>query len=104
MNGSSHLESVTLMLDVLLIALSFWMAVIAARLRLGGAIGKTVGYVVSGSIVLGFAHFIETFATRYGIANEHNEILHRLIVLAGILLLTLGVRALASAMAARKNT
>ncbi len=102
MNGHNHLESVTLVLDVLLIALSFWMAVMAAKLRLGGAIGKTVGYVVSGSIVLGFAHFVETFATRYGIENSHNEILHRCIVLVGILLLSLGVRSLAHTMSARK--
>jgi hypothetical protein len=103
MNDHASLESVTMVLDVVLIAVSFWMAVMAARLRLGGAIGKTVGYVVSGSIVLGFAHFIETFATRLGVANDHNEILHRIIVLIGVWLLALGVRSLSQTMVAKKN-
>jgi membrane protease subunit (stomatin/prohibitin family) len=94
MNSHNQLESITILLDVILIGISFWMALMAAKLNVGGAIGKTVGFVVGGAIVLGLAHLVETFATRFGVSGEINEILHRLIILMGMMLLSLGIKSL----------
>ena len=81
-------EIITFVLDVVLIGASIW-TVIAIR-GLGGEIGKSLGTVTAGAVVLGLAHVIETLSFLLGMATETNEIVHRLIVLTGFTLLVVG--------------
>ena len=99
-----NLEPFILALDGILILTSIWMAVLAGRLSLGGALGKTVGLVVWGAIVLGLAHAAETtFDLVFGMPTPLNELTHRLIILAGFLLLSLGLGSLASSIRSAKS-
>lgn len=83
------METITYVLDVILIGGSIW-TVIAIR-GLGGEIGKSLGTVTAGTVVLGLAHIIETLTFALGIlSTEANEIAHRLIVLTGFALLVVG--------------
>jgi len=83
------LENVNLGLDIILIGASIWM-VLAIR-RLGGEIGKSLGIITAGGVVLGLAHIIETLT--FAILHWENPVIefsHRLIVLTGFSLLVLG--------------
>lgn len=83
-----------LILDFVLVAASIWM-VVEAR-GLGGIIGTSMGRIVMGAIVLGFAHLIATFGTgTLHIDGPLNNFIHRLIVLGGFVLLVSGFRKMA---------
>ena len=79
-------------MDFILLAIAFWM-VFAAR-GLGGVMGKSMGLVTVGAVILGFAHLSETVLFEYGhVPAEPGEIIHRVIILAGFVFLTLGLGA-----------
>ncbi len=87
-------QVITFILDIVLIGGSIW-TVIAIR-GLGGEIGKSLGTVTAGAVVLGLAHIIETLTFELGIlTTEANEIVHRLIVLSGFALLVIGFNRIA---------
>lgn len=98
----NSLELLSLAMDVTLVAVSIWMASNAAKLKLGGAMGETVSSVVWGAIVLGLAHIVETGLTKMGVEGDLNEVIHRVIILLGFILLARGIRALVGAFAQRK--
>jgi len=84
-----QLETVNLGLDIVLIGASVWM-VLAIR-RLGGEIGKSLGTITAGGVVLGLAHIIETLT--FEILHWEPAVIefsHRLIVLTGFALLVWG--------------
>ena len=83
------LELISFTLDILLIA----AAILAyfARPRIGGQLARGLRVLLVGVIILGMAHFIETgLFTWFNIAREVNEILHRLIVVAGFVFVIWG--------------
>ncbi|HEX2618998.1 MAG TPA: hypothetical protein VHL11_02595 [Phototrophicaceae bacterium] len=85
------LSLVNLILDFVLVAASIWM-VVEAR-GIGGIIGTSMNRIVIGAIILGFAHLIATFGTgTLKIDPTTNNFIHRLIVLAGFVLLVAGFR------------
>ncbi len=87
-----ELESVNITMDFVLLLLAFWM-VWAAR-GLGGVIGRSMGYVKTGAVVLGLAHLSETlFFEVLHIEVALGEFVHRVIILVGFILLTLGLSA-----------
>src|SRR5262245_58608712 len=82
-------------LDVVLIAASIWM-LFAAR-GIGGLVGRSLNLIIAGAIVLGFAHLIATWLPSLvtldqdkTVAATLNNLIHRLIVLVGFVLVTLG--------------
>ncbi len=98
------LELVNGIFDVVLVLTSLWMAYIARKMKVGGAVGATVTLVATGAIVLGFAHLLETvIMTVFAIQNELNELIHRCIILVGFLLLTIGLSSLAKSFGSFKK-
>ena len=83
-----------LIMDFVLVAASVWM-VMEAR-GIGGIVGTSMTRIVIGAIILGVAHLIATFAPSVlGIDPALNNFIHRLIVLAGFVLLVAGFRKIA---------
>jgi hypothetical protein len=85
LDGRIHMDAlqiVSLILDLLLVA----AAVIAylARPRIGGALAKGLRILLVGVMILGLAHFIETILfALLQMGQEANEVIHRLLVVAG---------------------
>ncbi len=105
MEHTAHLEPFNLVMDFVLIGLSIWMAIVARKMSMGGAVGKTVSLVVLGAIVLGIAHLVETvLALVFDIPTALNESIHRCIILVGFALLTIGMRSLSQTMQNLKPT
>jgi hypothetical protein len=86
-----EVETVNLMLDFVLIAAAVWMVFVIRNI--GGITGRAFQLVAWGGIILGFAHILETITfevLRLDVGTV--ELLHRTIVLAGIVLIVLGFR------------
>lgn len=78
-----------IILDFILIAASVWM-VFAVR-GLGGLVGRSLTMIVLGAVVLGIAHLVATLTGRYlPWDSTFNGFVHRLVVLVGFVLVTLG--------------
>jgi hypothetical protein len=85
---------INFILDLVLVAASIWM-VVEAR-GLGGIVGTSMNLIVAGAIVLGFAHLIATLGTGLlHIEGPTNNLIHRIIVLIGFILLVAGFRKMA---------
>lgn len=83
------LDIISLSLDVLLVV----AAVVSylARPRIGGQLAKGLRVLMAGVLVLGFAHLAETIL--FALTNldlELNEVVHRLLIGAGFILVVLG--------------
>jgi hypothetical protein len=84
-------QTINLILDFVLVAASIWMVFMARGI--GGIVGKGLGLIVVGAIVLGLAHLLATFGSNVLlIPGPTNNLIHRVIVLAGFILLGLGFR------------
>lgn len=104
MDSASNFELFNTVMDIVLLLVSFWMAFTARKMNMGGAVGKTISLVVYGAVVLGLAHLAETLvSTIFDIPNEVNEMIHRVIVLIGFVLLTVGLRSLGQSFGRLKN-
>ena len=80
-------------IDVVLIGVGVWMAYTSRELRVTGAMGSTIRQFSLGAIILGIAHFVETVLGQvFEVSFEINELIHRLIILCGFLVLTNGMR------------
>jgi hypothetical protein len=92
-------------LDFILICAGLWMAFTARRLQMRGVVGSTITQVAAGSIVLGFAHLIETLMFHLmDLPAEVNELVHRVIILAGFIFITNGLRQFAASLQALRQT
>jgi hypothetical protein len=88
-----ELSGINLVLDFVLVAAAVWMVLVVRGI--GGIVGRSLNLIVAGALVLGVAHLIATFAgpDRLGIFDgPTNNFIHRLIVLAGFVLLVFGFR------------
>jgi hypothetical protein len=82
-------------LDIVLIVAAAWMLYVVRQSSLGGTMGRTLTYMTIGTMLLGFAHILETVMLEsLGASLELTELIHRLVVLAGFVLLTIGIRPL----------
>lgn len=80
-----------LVLDFILVATSIWM--VAAVSGLGGIVGRTLNLITIGAVVLGLAHLLATLMHRFAPMESSLEgLIHRLVVLAGFVLLVVGFR------------
>lgn len=85
-----------LFLDFVLIASSIWM--IGAVKSFGGILGKAFDIITWGAVILGLAHIIETITFEVlKWDTDLVEFVHRLIVLAGFILVTIGFKKLSKA-------
>lgn len=92
-------------LDLILIGAGLWMAFTARRLQMRGVVGATIAQVSTGSIILGFAHLIETLMFELmDLPTEVNELIHRIIILIGFIFITNGLRQFAASLQALKQT
>ncbi len=90
---ANTISTINLILDFVLVAVSIWM-ILAAR-GVGGIFGKTMTLIVIGAIILGIAHLLATIgASVLKIDGGTNNLIHRLIVLAGFVFMVFGFRQL----------
>jgi hypothetical protein len=83
------LEWISFALDVLLVVAG--LAAYLARPRIGGQMAQGLRVLLVGVVVLGFAHLLETLLfTLFHVAQDWNEIAHRLIVGSGFVLVIIG--------------
>lgn len=99
-------SNMNIALDIILIVASIWM-VMTVR-GIGGAVGKTLTYIVIGTVIMGFAHLQATLTGKYNIFRvengldaegvmtyiNYNGTIHRVVVLVGFLVLVYGFRQL----------
>ena len=86
------MDKLNLLFDMVLIVASIWMVRVARSSGLGGAVGNGLQLITFGAIVLGMAHLSETLTFEVFHLKDLalGEFLHRIIILAGFVLLTLG--------------
>lgn len=88
--------TINIVLDVILIVASLWM-VMTVR-GVGGAVGRTLTFIVIGTVILGVAHLQATITGNMGIFTfdgvDYNSTVHRIVVLLGFLVLVFGFREL----------
>jgi hypothetical protein len=83
------METIAFVLDIFLVI----AAIVAylARPRIGGQLAKGLQILMTGILVLGFAHLIETlFFTLLFVDRPLNEVIHRLLVAAGFIFVIVG--------------
>lgn len=85
------MENINLILDLVLLGIAMWTTSIVTGY--GGFIGKAFNYIGWGVVILGIAHLLETVMFRaFGVETEIVEFVHRLIILAGFLLIIHGFK------------
>lgn len=83
--------TLNVILDFVLVAASIWMVFVVRGI--GGLVGRTLTFVVIGTVILGAAHLIATFGTSVlGLDGGLNNFIHRIVVLLGFLFLVFGFR------------
>lgn len=95
-HGPESLSTLSVILDFILVAASIGMVFIVRGI--GGIVGSAMSFIVSGAIVLGIAHLVATFGGAGYLEifdGPTNQFVHRLIVLLGFVLLSLGFRRMA---------
>jgi hypothetical protein len=90
------MENLNIFLDFALVMVGLWMVYIAYRVELGGIMGHTITFVTLGALLLGFAHLTETIMMGVFENVVFNELIHRIIILGGFLLLVQGFRKLSN--------
>lgn len=85
-----------LVLDIVLVLASIWM-VFTIR-GLGGIVGRTLTFIVIGTVILGAAHLQATLTDDFFIIGDtdYDNTVHRLVVLVGFVFLVVGFRQLRS--------
>jgi len=90
------LETMNFIMDFLLIGVALWMLVVVRRSTLGGMMGNTLLMITIGVLLLGFAHLLETGLIEFlNFDIVLTEFIHRITVMIGFVLLTLGFRPIA---------
>lgn len=83
------MEIIAFVLDIFLVIAT--IAAYFARPRIGGELAKGLRILTMGLVVLGFAHLIETLLfIIFEIETPLNEVIHRLLVAGGLLLVIVG--------------
>ena len=83
------METIAIVLDVILVIAA--IAVYLARPRIGGQLSKGLQTLMTGILVLGLAHLIETlFFTLFFVDRPLNEVIHRLLVAVGFIFVIVG--------------
>ncbi|HLC02661.1 MAG TPA: hypothetical protein VJK02_06465 [Anaerolineales bacterium] len=84
------MATVNLVLDIILVLASIWMVVTVSGL--GGIVGRTLSLITIGAVVLGLAHLLATLMHRFvPMESSLESFIHRMVVLAGFVLLVIGL-------------
>jgi hypothetical protein len=85
------MSTVNLVLDIVLVLAAIWMVVTVRGL--GGVVGRALSLVTVGAVVLGVAHLFTTVQQNvFPMDGPQSSFLHRVVVLAGYVILVLGLR------------
>lgn len=86
--------TINLILDVILVLASIWM--IFTIRGVGGVVGRTLTFIVIGTVILGAAHLQTTLTSDWFVFNgtDYDNTIHRLVVLVGFIFLVIGFRQL----------
>jgi len=83
------METIAFVLDIFLVIAG--VAAYITRPRIGGQLAKGLQVLTSGIMLLGFAHLIETlFFVMFNVDRPLNEVIHRLLVGGGFILVIVG--------------
>ena len=84
------LSQVDTVFDVILILAAIWMVIVVRGL--GGVIGRGLNWITIGTVILGIAHLLDTLMRQIplGWDGPTYSFAHRIVVLAGFLLLIVG--------------
>jgi hypothetical protein len=83
------MEIIAFVLDIFLVIAA--IAAYLSRPRIGGQLAKGLQTLMTGILVLGLAHLIETlFFTLFFVDRPLNEVIHRLLVAAGFIFVIVG--------------
>jgi hypothetical protein len=83
------METIAFVLDILLVIAA--IAAYLTRPRIGGQLAKGLQTLMTGILVLGFAHLIETLLfTLFFVDRPDNEVIHRLLVGVGFIFVIAG--------------
>ena len=83
------MQTISFVLDILLVIAA--ITAYLARPRIGGQLAKGLRILLTGIMVLGFAHLIETaLFVFFNVSAPLNEVIHRLLVAAGFILVIIG--------------
>jgi hypothetical protein len=83
------METIAIVLDIFLVIAA--IAAYLARPRIGGQLAKGLRTLMTGILVLGLAHLIETlFFTLFFVDRPLNEVIHRLLVAVGFIFVIAG--------------
>ena len=83
------METIAFVLDIFLVIAA--IAAYLARPRIGGQLAKGLQTLMTGILVLGLAHLIETlFFTLFFVDRPLNEVIYRLLVAAGFIFVIVG--------------
>jgi uncharacterized membrane protein len=93
MSYVGFLGPLALLLDLTMVGLSIWMAMVAKR-SIGGLIGSAINWLAFGIILLGFAHIIATLMDMFvpSFVAVYGDVFHRVLVLLGFILLGYGFK------------
>ncbi len=87
------LSTLNVVMDIVLVLAGLWM-VWTVR-GIGGIVGSSLTLIVSGAIILGFAHLVATLGSAQYLNlfdATVNNFVHRIIVLIGFIVLVFGFR------------
>ncbi|MFP8833014.1 hypothetical protein ACLIJR_01955 [Hydrogenophaga sp. XSHU_21] len=101
---SNPVDLANFLLDLVLIAIGGWLAVSASALKLRGRLGTAMMNVTLGAVILGVAHLAETVLDQqFHVGVAHNELVHRLLIVVGFVLIAHGLSRLTRAIRAGQD-
>jgi hypothetical protein len=96
------IDLMNFLLDLVLVAIGFWLAWNAVAARLSGPLGGAMRRVSAGALILGLAHLTETVLDQhFHLPVEVNELTHRVVILVGFVMIGLGLGRISGAI--RRN-
>ena len=92
------MTTVNFIFDVVLVLAAIWMVIVVRGL--GGIIGRGLNWITIGALILGIAHLLDTIlrlpALGLGWDATTFSFVHRIVVLAGFLILIVGFQQIQS--------
>ena len=90
------MEIANIVMDFVLLLCAVWMILTVRASGLGGVMGSALNTISFGAVILGIAHIAETITFEVIKLDDVplGELIHRVIVLAGFVLLVMGFKSL----------
>lgn len=86
------IDLMNFLLDLVLVAISIWLAWNAIATHLKGNLGVSMRTIAVGALILGIAHLTETVLDQhFHVRTELNELIHRFFILVGFSSIAIGM-------------